>query len=78
MPISLQKLENLLTENGFVIKDFFLYGGECMFIEIFSILSADTFILYIPANYRFRMERGPNAYKLQEIKMGNGEGGLDR
>lgn len=73
MPISLQKLEKLLTDHGFVIKDFFIYGGECMFIEIFSIVSADTFIIYIPSDYRFRMERGPNAYKLREIKIGNEE-----
>lgn len=69
MPLSMNKLQELLLNKGFVASKFFIMDGDCFFIELFSLNSADVFLLYIPSKYTFNMEPGNNAYKIKYIDM---------
>jgi predicted DNA-binding protein YlxM (UPF0122 family) len=70
MPLSLTKLENLLSSKGFVATKFFVLDGTCFYIEVFAIKTADVFLLYIPSKYNFEVsDEHDNVYKIKYIEM---------
>ena len=69
MTLSLKKLETLLSSYGFVCNNYFIQDRRCMYIELMSITTADTFIMYIPSNYTFEVKNRPNTYKLQDMDL---------
>jgi predicted DNA-binding protein YlxM (UPF0122 family) len=69
MPLSLRKLENLLASKGFVSTKFFELDGSCFYIELYSIQTADTFLLYIPSKYTFQFTDEPNVFKIKYLEM---------
>jgi hypothetical protein len=73
MPLSLTKLENLLSSKGFVPTKFFVLDGSCFYIELFAIQTADIFLLYIPSKYNFEVsDSHDNVYKIKYIEMSGG------
>ena len=56
MPISIRKLDNLLASKGFVCKTFFTYEGFCVYIEVFSVQNASSFMLYVSQRYEMKIE----------------------
>lgn len=69
MPLSLNKLERLLSTKGFIIKKYFTVKGFCVYVEVLSITNADSFLLYIPSKYEIQAEKGNNTYKVQYIEL---------
>jgi hypothetical protein len=70
MPLSLQKLEDLLLSKGFVCSKFFSLDGYCFYIEVFSLKTADVFLLYIPSKYNFEISGdNVNVCKMKSINM---------
>ena len=70
MTLSLPKLIKLLVSRGFFAHSFFKIFDECAFIEIVSINTADTYMLYIPSKYNFTVpDKLPNVYDLKEIEL---------
>ena len=70
MSHSFSKLELLLTTKGFKPKNIFTIDGYCVFIEIFCVSGADTFLLYIPSQFNIKHD-GPNVYKLNYVDIQN-------
>jgi len=58
MPLSIEKLEKLLSAKGFIPSRYFVMHGLCVYIEIVSIENADMFLLYIPSKYKFKLKKG--------------------
>lgn len=76
MPLSTDKLQDLITNKGFIPKTFFVMDGSCFYIELFCIKTAELFFLYIPSKYNFIMKSGDNTYKIKyinETELENGD-----
>ena len=69
MPLSLEKLENLLNTNGFIPKKFFVINNLIIYMEILSIQNADSFMLYIPSKYDIQIGFRDDVYKIKEIEI---------
>ena len=53
MPLSIDKLNQLLEKKGFMCRHYYTLGGFCKFIEILSISTIDSYLLHIPERYKF-------------------------
>jgi len=70
MPLSITKLQDFLSEKGFVANKYFTMDGYCFFIEIFCLKTADIFLLYIPSKYDIQLRsKQQNSYKIKYIDM---------
>lgn len=69
MPLSLHKLERILTSRGMIPKKYFVIHGLCVYIEVLSTANANSFLLYIPSKYKISVESGNNVYKIEEIEL---------
>ena len=69
MPLSLLKLERLFSSKGLVIKKYFIMHSLCVYLEVFNILSADTFLLYIQSKYEIKLEGGNNVYTISYLNI---------
>ena len=69
MPLSIDKLNQLLEKKGFMCRKFFIDQHYCRFIEILSINTIDSYSLYIPSKYKFepRVSDKHNQYKIKAI-----------
>jgi hypothetical protein len=65
MPLSIEKLEKLLSLKGFVPSKYFVMHSVCVYIEIISITDAERFLLYIPSKYKFTVKKDSNVYKIK-------------
>jgi hypothetical protein len=63
MPLSISKLEKLLTSKGLLPKKFFVMNGFIVYLEVLSIANADSFMLYIPSKYEIAIGSGRDVYK---------------
>jgi hypothetical protein len=68
MPLSISKLYDLLTSKGFVPNKYFVMDGLCFYIELISIQTANTFLLYIPTKYKFIVPK-QDSFKIKYINM---------
>lgn len=79
MPLSLRKLEDLLASKGFVSKTYFKLDEYCIYIEVFSVQDANSFMLYISNRYELKLdensENKDNVYELKYMEMTKEEGG---
>jgi hypothetical protein len=73
MPLSISKLQELLIHKGFIPKTYFAYKDTCIYVELFSMKTADIFLLYIPSQYKFKMDSSRDCYKVKAIDMDNSE-----
>jgi hypothetical protein len=67
MPLSINKLEKLLSKKGLLPKKYFTMHGLCVYIEVLSISNADSFMLYIPSKYEISISDMENVYKTRYI-----------
>jgi len=67
MPLSVHKLEKLLSCKGFVTTKYYTMHKMIIYVEIVSVSDADTFLMYIPSKYNISVEKAPGAYKLKYI-----------
>ena len=74
MPLSIEKLEKLLSTKGFVPNRYFIIHGLCVYIEIVSISDANIFLLYIPSKYKFTVnKRQMNINKIKYLDIDESE-----
>jgi hypothetical protein len=73
MPLSLPKLEKLLSLKGFIPCTFFTIDNLCVYIEVLSVIDAELFLLYIPSKYKFTIEKRSSipVYKIDYIELEN-------
>lgn len=76
MPLSIQKLEDMLLSKGYIPKKYYTYKSYCTYIEIMSVQDSVLFLLYIPSNYNFKIKTGDNVYKLNYINIENENGNI--
>jgi len=68
MPISLEKIEDMLASKGFVPRNYFTLEDYCIYIEVYSITDANTFMLYISSRYELKVRNRENIYKLMYME----------
>ena len=73
MPMSMMKIEEVLASKGFIIKKYFTLDEYCIYLEVFSVRDASTFMLYISARYELKIPPGliENVYALKYMEMEN-------
>ena len=78
MPLSVDKLIDLLNSKGFLINKYFILDGLCFYLEIFSIKTAEVFLLYIPSKYEFEISKKMSSvYKIKYINMESSDNVMD-
>jgi hypothetical protein len=73
MTLSLTKLENFIGERGMLIKKIFTLNKEAVYIEIFNLHDAESFIVYIPSKYNIKVENRKDAFKLKYLEINEKE-----
>jgi len=74
MPLSITKLEDLLASKGFIAKTYFNLDEYCIYIEVFSVQNATSFMLYVSSRYELKVEGRDNTYELKYMEMTNEDG----
>jgi len=69
MPLSINKLQDFLASKGFVPVRFFVLDDMVFYIEVMSTNNANTFFIYIPSKYEFKMTKGDDVYKIRYVDM---------
>lgn len=69
MPLQLNKLQELLINQGFIPNKYFIMDGTIMYIELFSINTAELFFLYIPSKYTFELDKGDDVFKISYLNI---------
>jgi len=69
MPLSLHKLEKLLSSKGLIPKKFFTMHGSCVYIEVLNLSSADNFMLYIPSKYDIQIDPKDSSFNMKYIEI---------
>lgn len=69
MPLSLKKIEDLLASKGFICKSYFKLDDFCIYIEVFSVQDATSFMLYVSSRYELKVENRDNIYELKYMEM---------
>lgn len=69
MPLSLKKIEDLLASKGFICKSYFKLDDLCIYIEVFSVQDATSFMLYVSSRYELKAENRDNIYELKYMEM---------
>jgi hypothetical protein len=67
MPLSISKLEKLLSMKGFLPIRYFVMNKVIVYMEIISVTYADTFLLYIPSKYKFTAPDSNNVFKIKYV-----------
>jgi hypothetical protein len=67
MSLSIQKLEKLLSNKGFIPLKYFIMDSFCVYMEIVSVSDTDVFLLYIPSKYKFTVKKADNVYKIKYV-----------
>jgi len=67
MALSIHKLEKLLSGRDLLAKKYFVMHGLCVYVEVLSLITADSFLLYIPGKYEIQVPRGDNVYQVKYI-----------
>jgi hypothetical protein len=71
MPMSMQKVEEVLASKGFVIRRYYTLEEYCIYLEVFSVRDASTFMLYVSSRYELKIPFGlkENVYPLKYMEM---------
>jgi hypothetical protein len=67
MTLSILKLEKLLRTNSFLIKKKFVIESNLVYVELFNINNAETFLLYIPSKFKIIVENDSNTFDIKFI-----------
>lgn len=67
--LSINRLEELLNENGFVSQRYFVLGKYCVFIQVVENSTSMSAILTIPSKYKFKVKHGRGVYKLRAVEL---------
>jgi len=67
MPLSIDRLNQLLEKKGFTCRHYYVVDGHCKFIEILSINTIDSYLLHIPDKYKFE-PRTSDRHLVSKIK----------
>jgi hypothetical protein len=73
MPMSMQKVDEVLASKGFVIRRYYTLDEYCIYLEVFSVRDASTFMLYVSSRYELKIPFGltENVYPLKYMDMDN-------
>jgi len=67
MPLSLHKLEKIITKHGLLIRKIYTIDNYCVYIELLCVNTADVCMLYIPSKYEIKSRGDDIEYKLSYI-----------
>lgn len=67
--LSFKKLEKLISQHGYIIREIFSIGGQCVYISVVSIKTSEFFLVYIPSKYNIPIDTKYKSYKLKEINV---------
>ena len=76
MPLSLLKLERLFSSKGLLINKYFTMNSLCVYLEVFNLNNAETFLLYIQSKYEINLERGNNVFKIEYLDILDEKGNI--
>ena len=69
MTLSLHKLERMLNSQRLLPKRFFVIDGLCVYVQVLSLFSGDTFLLYVPSKYDIVVNKKSNVSGLSYIEV---------
>ena len=69
MSLSINKLEELLQNNSILIKTYYVIDSLIIYIEVFSIINSNSFLIYIPSKYSLKPDPHKSIYKLKYLNI---------
>ena len=76
MPLSIDKLDILLSKNGMITSSFYIDKKDnCIMVEIYSVKNNETFILNISSKFKMKIGVGGNVFRIKKIQT-NEEGSI--
>ena len=73
MKVSLNKLEKFIRSRGLIIKKIFTVNNEAVYLELFNINNAETFMVYIPSKFTMKVNGRSNVYKIKYLELSDDE-----
>ena len=70
MPLSANKLEDLLNSKGMASRAFYSIHGACVYIEVECLATSDIFMMYIPSKYEISAPTGATVYTMDYMDIG--------
>lgn len=67
MPLSLNKLESFLSDQSLIPRNFFIIDNLLVYLEVFNVENAESFMLYIPSKYKIPVRQGTNIYDIKHL-----------
>ena len=67
MPLSLNKLASFLLKKDFIPNKYFRYEGSCIFLEIVSLQTGVTSMIYVPSRFNIPISPGDNVIEIKLI-----------
>lgn len=67
MPLSLHKLEKIISKNGLLVRKIYTIHNYCVYLELLCINTADVCMLYIPSKYEIKGRGSDNEYKMDYV-----------
>lgn len=69
MPLSFNKLDNIISKNGLLIRKIYTISNCCVYIELLCINTGDLFMLYIPSKYDIKAVGLKNIFKVSYVEI---------
>jgi hypothetical protein len=73
MPLSLKKFEIFINNKGILINNVYCINKEVVYIELFDINTAESFLVYIPSKYVMKTDERKNTFKLKYLEINESE-----
>lgn len=67
MALSFEKLRRILTKYRYQVISLYVYMDTVMFVQIVSVLSGNTYLLYVPSRYEMAPSAGETIYKISDL-----------
>lgn len=73
MPLSLKKFQNFINNKGILINNVYSINKEVVYIELFDVNTAESFLVYIPSKYVMKTDDRKNTFKLKYLEIKENE-----
>ena len=70
MSLSYEKLNNILGDNGILIRKTYVNDNYIIYLDVLNIKNSDNFLIYIPSDYNIKSKHKEN-YEINNIKIDN-------
>jgi hypothetical protein len=69
MPLSLYKLDKIISKHELLIRKIYTINNDCVYLELLCVKTGDVCMLYIPSKYQIKAMGANNEFKVSYIEI---------